>query len=143
MTNFARVINNIAVDVSTKPELAFHPALAAEFVKVPDKVQVQWRLVGGTWSAPTDDVAMPVVAIITQVSRTVFMRLFTGPERVAIKNTRATDDLVEDFFSFVEDPDSGGVDLTLQSTLDALLHLQSLEIITDERRLQILAGVAQ
>lgn len=85
----------------------------------------------------------PEVLPITQVTRIGFKALFTGTERLAIKKARTTDDLLEDFFSMAEDSDSPGVDLTLQSTLDALLLLESLEIITEERRLQILAGVPQ
>lgn len=143
MTNYARIINGVAVDVSVDPQNCFHPIIAAEFVKVPDDVTHGWRLADKTWSAPVEAVPGPFTVAITHVTRTEFMRLFTGPERVAIKNARGTDELVEDFFSMVEDPDSPGVDLTLQSTLNILLHLQSLEILTDARRLSILAGVPQ
>lgn len=52
MANFARIINNIAVDVSTNPTSQFHPDLAKEFKPVPDQVQNNWRLVNGKWSAP-------------------------------------------------------------------------------------------
>ena len=143
MANYARIIGGFAVDVTTDPKNSFHPDLVTEFVKVPDNVTHGWRLADKTWSAPVEALPSPVSVEITHVTRTEFMRLFTGPERVAIKNARGTDDLVEDFFSMVEDPDSPGVDLTLQSTLNILLHLQSMEIITDARRLAILAGVPQ
>lgn len=96
------------------------------------------RFIQGTLADFTVEAEKP-----TTVTSFGFKRLFTSAERVAIKNARVADDLVEDFFSMVEDPDSSGVDLTLQSTLDALLHLKSLEIITDDRRLQILGGVEQ
>lgn len=36
--NYARVVNNVAVDVSTNPALNFTPALAATFEAVPDSV---------------------------------------------------------------------------------------------------------
>lgn len=78
------------------------------------------------------------------VTPTQFKRLFTGPERVAIKKARATDDLVEDFFSLLDELGStDSVDLALQSTLDVLTQLQELEIITAQRRVMILAGQAQ
>jgi hypothetical protein len=52
MANKARIIDGIAVDVSTEPAKHFHPSIAAEFVTVPAAVQPGWRLVDGTWSAP-------------------------------------------------------------------------------------------
>ena len=78
------------------------------------------------------------------VTPTQFKRLFTGSERVAIKKARATDDLLEDFFSLLDELGStDSVDLGLQSTLDVLNQLQELEIITVQRRVMILAGTAQ
>lgn len=85
----------------------------------------------------------PVPTPITHVTRLEFKALFTGAERVAIKKARAIDDLVEDFFSMVEDPDATGVDLTLPSTEAALFHLEGLGILTEERHEQILAGMPQ
>lgn len=35
----ARIINNVAVDVAAAPEHLFHPAIAAEFVEVPETVE--------------------------------------------------------------------------------------------------------
>ena len=32
MTNFARIIDSVAVDVSADPENSFHPDIAAQFV---------------------------------------------------------------------------------------------------------------
>ena len=52
MSNFARVINDVAVDVSNDPTNQFHPSIAAEFVSVPDYVAPQWRLVDDEWQAP-------------------------------------------------------------------------------------------
>ena len=52
MANFARIIDNVAVDVSTEPALAFHQDIAAQFVEVPDEVQQGWLLVDGEWQAP-------------------------------------------------------------------------------------------
>lgn len=52
MSNYARVIENVAVDVSAAPYEHFHPTLAGEFVEVPVEVQAGWSKVDGTWSAP-------------------------------------------------------------------------------------------
>ena len=52
MVNYARIISDVAVDVSNDPTNQFHPSIAAEFVSVPDYVAPQWRLVDDEWQAP-------------------------------------------------------------------------------------------
>lgn len=52
MANFARVINNVAVDVSTDPDNDFHPDIAAQFVSVPDDVTNGWVKTGSVWAQP-------------------------------------------------------------------------------------------
>lgn len=42
MTTYARIVNEVAVDVSTSPTTQFAPAVAAQFVVVPDGVEPQW-----------------------------------------------------------------------------------------------------
>ncbi|MGZ4953584.1 MAG: hypothetical protein ACXV8Q_00610 [Methylobacter sp.] len=58
MTNFARIINNVAVDVSINPVEQFHPDIAAQFEPVPVEVQAGWHLVGSVWTAP-ESAALP------------------------------------------------------------------------------------
>jgi len=60
MTNFARIINNIAVDVSTDPDNDFHPDIASQFVSVPDEVMVGWINTGDTWA----DSIIPLYEVI-------------------------------------------------------------------------------
>lgn len=52
MTNFARIINRVAVDVSTDPASCFVAELVPEFEPVPDEVCPQWRLVDSEWQPP-------------------------------------------------------------------------------------------
>lgn len=52
MANYARIINDVAVDVSSDPAKFFHPVVAAEFQAVPDEVQQGWTRIDGTWTAP-------------------------------------------------------------------------------------------
>ena len=53
MTNFARIINETAVDVSTDPTNQFHPDIAREFVTVPDEVKHGWyRDADNHWHEP-------------------------------------------------------------------------------------------
>lgn len=143
MANYARIINGVAVDVSATPNLSFHPTVAAEFVSVPNKVGLLWRVKDDVWTPPAEAVVAPVTTTVTFFSRLDFKRLFTSAERMAIAEVRKTDGLIEDFFSIAEDPDSQGVDLTRQSTLDALEHLVDVQILTVDRRAEILAGQLQ
>lgn len=54
MPKFARVVNGIAVDISSDPKNDFHPDLAVEFIKVPDQVQRGWSMTGGKWGPPAE-----------------------------------------------------------------------------------------
>ena len=145
MSNFARIINNVAVDVSTNPQEQFHPDIAAEFEPVPDDVQAGWaRNEAGEWEAPAPTPEpTPAPTESPKVSPVEFKLLFTAGERVAIKAARASDPVIDDFLSIIEDPRLTHVNLGLQSTQDALGYLETKDIITDARRVQILAGKIQ
>jgi hypothetical protein len=52
--NYARVVNNVAVDVCENPTECFHPDLASKFVEVPSDVKKDWVLIDGAWSAPPE-----------------------------------------------------------------------------------------
>ena len=145
MSNFARIINNVAVDVSTNPQEQFHPDISAEFEPVPDDVQAGWaRNEAGEWEAPAPTPEpTPAPTESPKVSPVEFKLLFTAGERVAIKAARASDPVIDDFFSIVDDPRLTHVNLGLQSTQDALGYLETKGLITDARRVQILAGQVQ
>lgn len=143
MTKFARIINDVAVDVSNSPAEHFHPGLAAEFQTVPDNVQPGWRLIDGVWTEPAPVDPPAPVAEHPKVSPIEFKLLFTAQERVAIKTARATDPVIDDFYDVVEDPRLTFVDLGLQSTRDAIGYLAAQGLIGAERVEQILAGVMQ
>ena len=144
MTNYARIINDVAVDVSTDPENHFHPDIAAQFVDVPDSVvQGSTRDATGVWHDPVVPEPEPTPVVYPQVSPVEFKLLFTSPERVAIKAAVPTDAVIEDFWSIVEDPRLTYVDLGLQSTQDSLAYLVGKGLLTDERKVEILKGVVK
>ena len=145
MSNFARIINNVAVDVSTNPQEQFHPDIAAEFEPVPDDVQAGWaRNEAGEWVAPAPTPEpTPAPTESPKVSPVEFKLLFTPQERVAIKVERGNDPMIDDFFGIIEDPRLTHINLGLQSTQDALGYLETKGLITDARRVQILAGKIQ
>ena len=143
----ARVINNVAVDVVTgDPAEFFHPNIATQFELVPDEVEAGWLrdAATGAWLAPEPVELKPETpAAFPKVSPVEFKLLFTAQERVAIKAARASDPVIDDFLGIIEDPRLTHVNLGLQSTQDALGYLETKGIITDARRVQILAGKIQ
>ena len=143
----ARVINNVAVDVVVSdPAEFFHPNIATQFELVPDEVEAGWLrdAATGAWLAPEPVELKPETpAAFPMVSPVEFKLLFTAQERVAIKAARATDPAIDDFYDIIEDPRLTHVSLGLQSTQDALGYLETKGIITDARRVQILAGMIQ
>lgn len=143
MANYARIIDGVAVDVSTAPTEHFHPDIAAEFQPVPANVAPGWRLEGGTWHAPNEPQDPDAAPAYPQVSPVQYQLLFTAAERVAIKAARADDPVIDDMYTLLEDPRLTHVDLALKSTQDALLYLQSKGLITEARRLEILTGNLQ
>ncbi len=54
MKNYARIIDNVAVDVAGDPASCFHPTIAANFVEVPAGVGQGWRHDPDSdlWTAP-------------------------------------------------------------------------------------------
>jgi len=124
MTNFARIINNVAVDVSANPAECFHPTIAAEFVSVPDAVQHGWMRTDGKWAAPAvADASTPVLATITPLQ---FKLLWTADERLGTVTLRASDALVADFMSLIEDPQRESIDLNLPSVQAGILRILTL-----------------
>lgn len=143
MTNYARIIDNVAVDVCADPANSFHPDIAREFEPVPDDVQHGWVLKGGQWSAPAPAPDPAPQPQYPKVSPVEFLLLFTSGERVAIREARLTDPVIDDFFDLVEDPRLTFVDLALPSVQGALHYLAATGMITDARREEILTGKLQ
>lgn len=141
--NYARIINDVAVDVSTDHASQFYPSIAEQFEPVPDAVQPGWIRTDGQWQAPEATPEPEPAPVYPQVSPVQFKLLFTSPERVAIKAARTTDSVIDDFFDIVEDPRLTHVDLGLQSTQDALSYMVSSNLLTADRREQILTGQVQ
>lgn len=143
MINFARIVDGVAIDVSDDPESHFHPDIAAEFEEVPDTVQHGWRLIGDEWEAP--EVIEAPVAVIEpkEVDPITFKLLFTSAERIAAKALRATDPVIDDFWSILDDPRTRTVDMRIASVQSAIEH--TLDAIEAEpgRKDQILQGIVQ
>ncbi|MEI4262781.1 hypothetical protein [Roseovarius sp. D0-M9] len=150
--NYARIVNDQAVDISTDPASQFHPDLAAEFVKVPEGVKRGWlRAADGTWFAPADPVPTEPEPERPAVSPVEFKLLFTSAERVKLKELRATDPILDDFWSIVDDPRATQIRLSLSSTQQGVGYAVQ-ELVTagtvasadaDTRIAEILSGTMQ
>ena len=143
MTNYARIINDVAVDVSSNPTNQFHPDIAREFEQVPDDVKQGWVRIDGVWSEPAPTPQPEPTPTYPKVSPVEFLLLFTSAERVAIRAVRPDDPVIDDFFDIVEDPRLTFVDLGLPSVQGALHYLAAAQLITDARREEILTGKVQ
>lgn len=150
MTKHARIIEDVAVDViTTDPAETFHPDIAAEFVDVPDEVEVGWRLEDGEWQAPgssePEEPVAPEPKRVLQVSPPTFLLLFTSQERIAIRAARKGDNamvaaVLDDWFSIIEDPRLQYVDLALPATQAGIDFLVPVGLLSAERAAEIKLG---
>lgn len=148
MTNYARIINGVAVDVSADPERCFHPIIAAEFVVVPDSVRHGWRLNGDSWQAPSG-VALVLPDAPTETGNLTptppdFLLLLTLQERVAIREAGSADLVVQDLLRMVDDPRVPFIELTNPSVVETLNYLTTTAppLLTTERAARVLAGLS-
>ena len=148
MSNFARVIDNMAVDVSADPQNSFHPDIAAEFVAVPDNVRPGWvKGSDGKWSAPAP--VVPDVPAVTypKVGPIAFQMLFAPAEMIAADELKATDKVLASFWKLIDDPRTDVVDLGLESVQNAIEYTLTaiknagVDVDVPARKAAILSGV--
>jgi hypothetical protein len=144
---YARIINNVAVDITEdEPSNFYHIDIASEFLMVPDTVQSGWiKKANDEWEAPPAimETVVEEIGNLTPTPPEFMARLFTFSERVAIRERRKTDAAVDDFLLLVEDPRLTHIDLTLRSTQDAIRYLSGsdLSLVTLERAERIIKGL--
>ena len=144
MTNYARVIDGVAVDVSTDPTNSFHPTIAVEFIVVPDEVTRGWILTDGKWHTPTEEVVVEPAPISNlKPTPPEFLLLLTLLERVAIRAAGTTDAVVEDVLRMINDPRVTFIDLTNPSVIEAIGYLTTTDpqLLTTNRASRVLAGL--
>jgi len=90
------------------------------------------------FQSPEPEPVAPLLPLLTPVE---FKLMFTPTERIAIKNTRPTDEILDDFMDIIDDPRLDTVNFNLQSTKDAIDYLVSIEVLTVERAVQVKTGV--
>lgn len=140
MTNYARIINGVAVDVSLAPANSFHKTLSDSFIQVPDEVEAGWVLDNNTWSPPTP-VSTPTTGNL-QPTPPQFMLLLTLMERGNLRRARDVDVVVQDLMLMLEDPRLAIVDLTDHSVIEVLNYMTTTtpQLLTTARVARILTG---
>ena len=121
----ARIINNVAIDVvDGDPADFFHSSIASQFVTVLDEVESGWLLDTETeeWSAPEPLAPAQVAATPQKIDVISFKLLFTSPERIKAKELRATDPVIDDFWSILDDQRTQNVDMALTSIQQAIMY---------------------
>ena len=76
-----------------------------------------------------------------QLSPVQFKMCFTAQERLAVKGLLATDAVLADAYSILDDPRLTTVDLSLASNQAMIDYLVTLGVLTSDRAAQVKAGV--
>lgn len=136
------------------PAECYHPDIAVHYnTDVPEGTVNGATLVDGEWVNPVIPEPTPVEPVqpdIT-VSPVEFKLLWTVTERAKITELKASDPIIQDFYSIIDDPRLTLVNLSLKSTQDAVDYLLSklveAAVLTEEqvpdRRAAILSGQFQ
>ena len=139
---YARVINNTAYDVrSESPDGFFTPEIASQFIEVPDEVKDLSFFDGIKWNDYIEPEQPIVTLLIPVISPVEFKLLFTPQERLAIKSARATDEILDDLFTILDDPRLKEVNLNLESNKAVMAYLEGKGLITTERKAEIMTGI--
>lgn len=141
----ALIIDGVAVNVVAADRLAdsFHPAVAVQFVDVPDEVSEGWRLIEGDWTAPEEiEQVAPVYhpeAYVVDVP--TFKMRFSPQQLVAV---RASEDAIVKVFlsEILDDPRTVNVNLALPFVQQAIGYLAQEGLIDQADVDAILAPTA-
>ena len=146
---YAWIENNKIRDiVEVDPFTIFHADVAKNYsTEVEDIVENNAELVDGVWVNPvtpepdTDYVIPELEKVYPKVSPLEFKMLFTVQERIAIKEAKATDEILQDGFEILEDPRLTVVDLGLESNQGFIDYMATLGLFTTERADKIKSGI--
>lgn len=153
----ARILNDVAVDVvEGDPNAHYHPTLAAEFVAVPDQVVAGARLIDDVWVLPEPEPGTPAPRQPIRMAIIDFLRLFTQAELAGFNALRKTVAALapEDYgdpskaalvgfevgLTHYDALRAGLIELDHPETIQWLLLLVPLGVLTEARLAQVLSG---
>ena len=142
----AWIENNLVRDVCHgNPDELYHPDIAKFYdTEVPDDAALGDTFAGGVLTKrpiPEPATPEPAVPVLPKLTPVEFKLCFTPQERIAIKQARLTDPVLEDAFDILNDPRLTFVDLSLASTQGLIDYCVAQNLVTAERAAQIKAGV--
>ena len=140
MTNYARIINDVAVDVSGNPAEQFHPDITKDFVPVPDQVESGWSVSAGKWIPPAPVEPITPAVVYPKVGPIAFQMLFKVEELVAIDAAKETNAAIRIFWKLLDDPRTDFVDRNLEPVQTMLHNLEADGLIGPGRAEEILHG---
>ena len=146
---YAWIENNKIRDiVEVDPFTIFHADVAKNYnTEVEDSVEDSAELVDGVWVNPVtpepdpDYVAPEPEKVYPKLTPLEYKMLFTVQERIAIKEAKVTDEILQDGFEILEDPRLTVVDLGLASNQDFIDYMVTLGLVTTERADEIKSGL--
>ena len=146
---YAWIENNKIRDiVEVDPFTIFHADVAKNYsTEVEDNVKDNAELIDGVWVNPVtpepdpDYVAPEPEKVYPKVTPLEFKMLFTSQERIAIKEAKVTDEILQDGFEILEDPRLTVVDLGLASNHGFIDYMVTLGLVTTERADEIKSGL--
>ena len=146
---YAWIENNKIRDiVEVDPFTIFHADVAKNYsTEVEDNVKDNAELIDGVWvnpvtPEPDPDYEIPEPEkVYSKVTPLEFKMLFTSQERIAIKEAKATDAILQDGFEILDDPRLTMVDLGLASVQGLIDYMVTLELLTTERADEIKSGI--
>lgn len=123
MTKFARLnAANSVIETfehaTILPTQTHVPGIAAQFIECPGFVGYGSTLENGVWSDPV--ISHRIAE--NNVSPPVLKFRFTSAERVAVRSSRSTDPVLDDFFELLDDQRLATVDLNSQQVKDAISY---------------------
>ena len=146
---YAWIENNKIRDiVEVDPFTIFHADVAKNYsTEVEDNVKDNAELIDGVWVNPVtpepdpDYVAPEPEKVYPKLTPLEYKMLFTVQERIAIKEAKVTDEILQDGFEILEDPRLTVVDLGLASNHGFIDYMVTLGLVTTERADEIKSGL--
>ena len=146
---YAWIENNKIRDiVEVDPFTVFHADVAKNYnTEVEDNVEDNAELVDGVWvnpvtPEPDPDYEIPEPEkVYLKVTPLEFKMLFTSQERIAIKEAKVTDAIIQDGFEILDDPRLTVVDLGLSSVQGLIDYMVTLGLVATERADEIKSGI--